>query len=385
MSAGDFPTSRSVWYIRAGEIGLPEGRAGSQGSAVAVRLRRDGACLNFLLTCAHVIRRPHSKNELGPQYAEIRAWAPGSGYNPHSGYAVDLAPDVYPIGSCDRKNFYSQPVVDVANADWALLAFKDLAKSNDRGISCAQTWIDTSPIRGTECYIIGYPGGSAAFKGLDRANDDVVRPSLPYGRQIVTVANNGVVEFAGSHSRRGMSGGGVFTVGSSDFVGLHRERHDPVLQLHAVSWLQIKDVLRDCGYEICPPTDNGNGVPVGPDTVSAAEWQSIAVALLKTAVAACAPGKRIEVTLGSGRRLEIIVSGFASDSMQRLALKGALDLLQTQYASRRNLEDKSASGLYPGADFSTQIERMKVASDETLRDIRNHIALMVNEFRLSQR
>src|SRR5690606_25567894 len=139
----------------------------------------------------------------------------------------------------------------------------------------------------TACYIIGYPGGAAGFEGHDHAKNDTVRPSLPYGRQLVAAAGKGVIELQGSHSRSGMSGGGVFVAESRVFIGLHRERNDLVQQLHAVSSAQIIRVMNECGYRVAARDeggDNDGGAPraIDPDDLTLDDVLSIATTLLKT-------------------------------------------------------------------------------------------------------
>jgi hypothetical protein len=265
--------------------------------------------------------------------------------------------------------------------DWVLLAFTDAAKSNDRGLSCAENWPDANPGRGTACCIIGYPGGTAGFEGHDHAKNDTVRPSLPFGRQLVAAGGNGVIEFQGSYSRAGMSGGGVFLVESESFIGLHRERDDPTQQIHAVSALQIRRVLKACGYEIVPRNGTGEGDSSSDlrvlDGCSPGELLAIAASLLKTTIADCNSGRRIELSIGSKGKLTLILSEFAADPMQRMAITNDMRLCETQESQIRHLEDLRATGAGGALNVDLLLQRAEAARDKTIKSIRDRVRLMV--------
>ncbi|MEM8669339.1 MAG: hypothetical protein AAGG48_17580 [Planctomycetota bacterium] len=232
----------TVWFLRAMEAEAPV----SEGSAIAVRLRRRGSDApfrNFLITCAHVIRKEGASDDsFGACYAEIKAWRPGSGFNLDGGKVVYPVTDLSPFG--DSPRVYEQEVGAVSNSDWVLLEFKDDALANAQHLATVQDWIDVIPSRGVECQVFGYPGGSKGFAGDANAKENIVTPSLPYGHPVVTASMYGMVEFQGSDSRKGMSGGGVFTKELPyALVGIHRQRTDSNLQLHAVSAMQIRTIL----------------------------------------------------------------------------------------------------------------------------------------------
>jgi hypothetical protein len=107
------------------------------------------------------------------------------------------------------------------------------------------------------------------------------------------------------------------------------------------------------------------------------ELAALANKLLKMAIADCPSGSQIHLSIGPNVKLKLTLSEFAADSMQRLALKGSLDLLQTQQVSITALQEKDASGMFPGAVFATQIGRLQVARMETLEAIRGQLRLMV--------
>lgn len=380
----DFSQS-SIWYIRAGDETVPMGSGVSEASGISIRLRKVATnhCRNYLLTCAHVIRKASNRG-FGPRHVSIRAWSPGSGYNPTGGILLEPSSHIFPVEPNIPGQFYVQPVNDVPNSDWALLAFVDAAIANDTNLSCSQNWHDAYPKRGTYCYAVGYPGGAKGFKGNGHAKNDIVRPSLAFGQQRVAAASNGVVEFQGTDCRPGMSGGGVYLADTNELVGLHRERQDSTLQLHAVSVVQIRNVLQAYGFEIVPPFNPGTSVSgppdVDPSPLSPEELQSLATALLKTAASECFPGRRFEFHIGPGRTLGVIVSEFAEDFAQRNALEGELQLLEVQQSAMRHLRDQQATGLFPGAAFGIQIDRLQKESARTLQQIKGRLELMIARF-----
>ncbi|MGV2341168.1 MAG UNVERIFIED_CONTAM: hypothetical protein LVR18_46675, partial [Planctomycetaceae bacterium] len=118
-----------VWFIRA-----DDGKdSGSEGSAVAIRLKRKGlhghVSKVYLLTCAHVVRKQRKGREdsFGPRYERIRAWAPGWSFSKTDstkGALVQPVEDVIPT-TTNTREFYERPVELKSHADWVLLEFQD--------------------------------------------------------------------------------------------------------------------------------------------------------------------------------------------------------------------------------------------------------------------
>jgi hypothetical protein len=245
-----YPSS-SVWYIRVSS----KGESG-QGSGVGIRLRMKGVPgteVTFILTCAHVIRRlGKNDKQLGPKHGSITVYPAGYGYNEADGIQVTPVAKVIPLTTLAVDKFYDQPVDDIENADWALLAFADPKWSNSRtGHSLARRWFQQELKQGDLSVIAGYPNGKTGFAGYDDGNDNIVRPKPGYVPQTVEKVVDEIITFDGTHSRPGMSGGGVFRKDGENYslCGLHRARHDENLQLKAVSVLCILQRLNELGYE----------------------------------------------------------------------------------------------------------------------------------------
>jgi hypothetical protein len=256
--------SNAVWFLRASESEI----AASEGSAVAVRLRRKGDAgpfQNYLLTCAHVIRKADRKEKLGPCYADIRAWQPGDGYNPVSGgRKVMPVAAVLPAKCSDPTTFYQKAVDNIPNADWALLQFQDANTANDQELPVVHSFLREPPTPEFQCVVHGFPGGSTGFEGHHGAKRNIVTPPQPLERPIVKSAIGGLVEFNGAQTRQGMSGGGVFATDSSTLVALHRAKDDLPQVLQAVSIHQITQVLKEI-FEFAPAVDQSPiGVPGDP-------------------------------------------------------------------------------------------------------------------------
>ncbi|MDX1964962.1 MAG: NACHT domain-containing protein [Pirellulales bacterium] len=245
-----YPSS-SVWYIRVSS----KGESG-QGSGVGIRLKRKlqpGTEETFILTCAHVIRRKGKNDqELGPRYENLWVYPAGYGYEEADGIPVEPVTSVIPLKTYSGNTFYNQPVEDIETADWALLAFTELNWSHSRtSHSLTRRWHLTNLELGDQCVISGYPEGEAGFAGHNNGNDNIVRPKPGYALQTIEKVVDNIITFDGTHSRSGMSGGGVFRKDGENYslCGLHRARHDESLQLKAVSIQSILLRLNELGYE----------------------------------------------------------------------------------------------------------------------------------------
>jgi|GEM_PF-2574933 len=93
-----------IWYLQAGHVdSAGEFVAESQGSAVLVTARKHGEPRprKMLLTAQHVLRSgtlpngaPDQRN--GAYHKEIRAWAPGTGFNDETAWRVEVNQDLMP-------------------------------------------------------------------------------------------------------------------------------------------------------------------------------------------------------------------------------------------------------------------------------------------------
>ncbi|TWU09743.1 trypsin-like peptidase domain-containing protein [Allorhodopirellula heiligendammensis] len=380
-----YPSS-SVWYIHVqtnGETG--------QGSGVGIRLRKKGQPgteETYILTCAHVVRRSgKSDQELGPKHERIWGQPAGYGYDPSGGFSLQMVATVTPLSTYAAASFYEQPVADVESADWALLKFDDPAWSNCRDAKLiAGTWASQELATGDECVISGYPEGHKGFSGFLNGNDHTVRPKPGYNIQKVEKIANSLVTFDGTGSRSGMSGGGVFRTGESNHAlsGLHRARYDARLQLKALSARSILQRLDELGYEPVEvslhksPDQQRNEAPFSMSDLQADEVIAIATSLLQIAIGDCHSGKQVEQFVGAKGKLVLTLSEFAADSMQRLAVKGSLDLLQAQQSQITSLKDRELSNMFPGTNFAREIERLQVARTETIEEIRGRLRLMID-------
>ncbi len=267
-----YPSS-SVWYIRVSS----KGETG-QGSGVGVRLRKKGypgTEETYILTCAHVVRRAGKDDDrLGARHDSIRVFPAGYGYDETNGIKVEPVTSITPLETLAGGEFYNQPVKDIENADWVLLAFTEPKWANLRAVpSIVWRWHLSSLKQGDQCVISGYPDGEIGFAGHDNGNDNIVRPKPGYAIQTIENVVDNVITFDGTHSRPGMSGGGVFRKDGVNYFlcGLHRARYDDSLQLKAVAIQSILLRLDDIGYEpvnVKETVIRKNVWPIGVATVA---------------------------------------------------------------------------------------------------------------------
>lgn len=255
----DYPRN-CIWFVRAD--GANE--ESSEGSAIAVRLRRQNASgppQIYLLTCAHVVRKPGQSGTagFGSCYPRIRAWCPEWGFSaidPESGTAVEPVSEIVPTqGAVD--DFYACPTTVPGHADWILLRLCNSSIAEDQSLPTLRMWSSAPAQPGRLHRIYGYPGGSLAF----RAPQNKVIPNHPFvDLPTLGETDEGLIAFQGLDTRSGMSGGGVFDVSSGELVGLHRSRDDLTANLHAVSIQQVRSVL-DPTWELVPGKERSSAEP----------------------------------------------------------------------------------------------------------------------------
>jgi hypothetical protein len=221
----EYPNN-TIWYVQSW-TGVKADL--SEGSAVAVRLQRQGepkAAKTYLLTCAHVVR-----GKLGGERV-IRAWPPGKGHNDKEAKAVEVDPV-----------FMELPVTTPSAAnDWVVLRIED----DDAAVAAPSIKAWSGAVGSGDFCIYGYPAGDEAFPG------SIVTPTRMPGNFPSRSNGDGVVCLNGVATRPGVSGGGVFREDGMRFAGLHRARIDDALQLHAVSASHILNILIELGYEFVP-------------------------------------------------------------------------------------------------------------------------------------
>jgi hypothetical protein len=114
------------WFVQGSSIDDP----GTQGSAIAVRIRRQGEKdpKTHLLTCAHVVRGSDPDSDpgqgAGPVLKTLRAWRSGSGYTGEEARTVGV------VATPHRK--HDEPIPDDQRApsfDWALLEIENAAEA----------------------------------------------------------------------------------------------------------------------------------------------------------------------------------------------------------------------------------------------------------------
>lgn len=221
----------TIWYleVRHGDD------ARSSGSAVAIRLRKEGeaeSARTYLLTCAHVLRGKSADGRLGygPPSTHIRAWKPDSGFDASKGEDMRVFAHSNAYSAEDIPHDARNGVAD----DWVLLEFANASLSNN--VDAVRTWPDDDLADG-EYEIIGYPGGPPF-------TDDIVRPvNLPTLQ--IQKESNGVLTSIGSNTRPGTSGGGIFHSESKVFAGLHRSRIDSQLRIEGISARKIHQHLEE--------------------------------------------------------------------------------------------------------------------------------------------
>jgi hypothetical protein len=134
--AVDYPAN-TIWFIDAGARG--------QGSAVAIRLRKQGAVgteKTYLLTCAHVLSG-------AAEDSVFRAWPPDVGYTTPE--AKEVKVDVTLRGLSSGEAHTAQ--------DWVILKFCNIETLGD--VPTIKKWAKTASAG--RYTIWGYMGGDDSF------------------------------------------------------------------------------------------------------------------------------------------------------------------------------------------------------------------------------
>jgi predicted outer membrane repeat protein len=287
----------AVWYIEARPWNGPKdgtscpasGQPPTQGSGVAVSIEslKDGerTTKNYLLTCAHVVRRKEDDALL----EDIVCFPPGSNYvetqaGTRSAGEFDIAAHVKigrvsklsPCGATIAPR--NQQLRDDPADDWVLIEvilpithFACKVKQHGGSNEAAFFWKEYETIeepwfqnltRQTEYRVaqvdseklnplrylfdrvfrrltlVGYAGGAQAFEG-----GASVKPIAPENFKARRSESVGIIDYIGpDEARPGMSGGGIFSKGGR-LVGVHRHSRDSTLIRGAVSVAHIGEWL----------------------------------------------------------------------------------------------------------------------------------------------
>lgn len=226
-----YPES-TIWLVQTHCNGRPQ----SEGSAVAVILReinQPSTARVYLLTAQHVVR---DNNGRGKPCNDIRVWAPGRAKTNQFKINAKICSSITALE--DRE--LTDTEMELVGTDWVLLELDEAV--SDSVTHFVTTWPTAEATVGTDCRLFGYTGeGGLADTGM-------VRPTNPPAVFQVRNAILGSVGFDASISRDGMSGGAVFST-ENEFIGVHRDRTDPTLRMHAVSAFHIRQRLRAAGFE----------------------------------------------------------------------------------------------------------------------------------------
>ncbi|MCD0462373.1 S1 family peptidase [Roseiconus lacunae] len=243
----------AVWYLRCDDSSGSDNSGAFQGSCVPIRIRKkneSGTEETLLLTCAHVIRHVNRNGNgetvsLGNPHQQIRAFLPATGYDEARGIAV--VPDSRVLPSLDtgvdRKHYFKSDVPYVRSNDWALIRFKGHTfRSKTENV--IRNW--STPTKGTDCIIIGYPGGDVSFKGYENGNRNIVTATETPTGQLSEVDET--FQIPELEAREGRSGGGVFDT-NGRLLGIHRAGLEASGQSFGISMNHIATRINEEGYE----------------------------------------------------------------------------------------------------------------------------------------
>lgn len=249
------------WFIQGSSPGDP----GTQGSAVAVRLRRaEEDAKTYLLTCAHVVRGSSPEPGAGAVHKTLRAWRAGSGFTPDQARVLRVV-------ASEHDRLDEQIAIDERGAsfDWILLEIAD--KNEAKAAPVIPLWARPNPVG--KFSVCGYPGGEESFwRG-------VVKPTILEHALILHDSYLGALRLNGDETRPGMSGGGLF---DSDgvFVGIHRSKFDTQRKLEALSADFIRQRLKEKGFHVLVDVLPADSAPIaelanilGADAFRDVDWR----------------------------------------------------------------------------------------------------------------
>lgn len=230
-----------TWYIEATDW---DEQVHSRGSAVAIGLRDSrNEVKAYLLTCAHVVRGPaeDGKEQYGKGLPKIRSWRCGMGYAPAAqrdrdgaGYTMSVVKE---IKSLDQDVPPGQARENKAE-DWVVLEFENGCQKADATpfVNPPSHAIDQD----TKLAIWGFPDGKRSFE------EAKVEPT-PVTQLKLKNQADGVLTLTEGQTAPGLSGGPVFDT-DGNWVGIHRERRDSVLQKIAVDAAHIRRKVEQRKY-----------------------------------------------------------------------------------------------------------------------------------------
>jgi hypothetical protein len=221
------------------------------GSAIVVWLRKkdDGTRRKYLLTCGHVLRAPAADGTIGygAQLQDILVWPPMKGFTKSSDYPHRSSDQAVPGSRIAGVSEITPNLPDEipsgqrqAATDWILLDVDDpefQQEASVKGFSGEHR----------QLAVVGYPGGSVAWKTGDNITPTISRPF-----EVHADLQKGIWAYTGpAETRVGMSGGGVFNEDGLLF-GLHRARFDLQIIGQAIAATHIHAELYARGYEVIP-------------------------------------------------------------------------------------------------------------------------------------
>ncbi|QGJ71791.1 Hypothetical protein PBC10988_35000 [Planctomycetales bacterium 10988] len=371
----DYPQN-TVWYVEGHDA---YGQVVTSGSAVAVRLRHgDDPAETYLLTCSHVVRGLSSDRQKGHGeiLSSIKVWPPGRGFDDDDGIAAHIQQDA------KATNLNDVPVDKRLNVtdDWLLLRIDD-----DTSCRGADTVVWAEAISNDQpVSVLGYPTGRDSF-----VDNNIIPTKSP---QNITIRSqsNGVVQLTGSVTEPGMSGGGVFDE-HGNFVGLHRANYKGAIQLHGVyapkirQWLGENDYLVVSEAPRLPDAEEADTEQADVAELTVSQIQAISEFMLTREFYDAPSGTIVNCAVGTSLYVRLAPSAFVSDPMQRLQLKGDLELLRVQLAAIQGLRRRQTINPTGPVAYEILIQEQVEASTSTEETIRERVSLFAEKITIFKR
>ena len=279
------PTEKLVWYLEVyptRQCG-PGRRAAGFGSAVAIRVDRDGhgdRSRKYLLTCAHVLRAADPRGQPSGRWLEhVACYRPGFGYSP-------LDPGApWPIGEGD--GIWSGRVIDPLGRDTnAMLgnvfggsgdfALVDIEDESFQDFPVVESIAHAPDGSSAKLSVIGYPDASRTW-----TTGTPVRPLEARGFRVSRTHNDpAIAPLTGpEETAPGMSGGGVFGGGVSGgnvsggnvsgggvaLVGIHRGQREQARRTETVRATHIRSEMASTPFRWNVPSHPIQTEPVRQD------------------------------------------------------------------------------------------------------------------------
>ena len=375
-----YPQS-TVWYVEGRDA---YGNVVTSGSAVAVRLKHGGEPPEtYLLTCAHVVRGLSSDRQKGhgAVLSSIKVWPPGRGFDDDDGITARIQQDAKPT---DPNEVPVEKRTNVTD-DWLLLRIDDdTPRRGADAVVWAESITESQPVS-----VLGYPDGRGSFI------DNKIIPTIAPQNITIRSQSNGVVQLTGNATEPGMSGGGIFDE-HGNFVGLHRAKYEGAIQLHGVYAPKIHQWLGEIGCTVVPSsmTIQRNENSANSETadgqsglveLTVLHIQAIAEFMLTREFYEAPSGTIVDCAVGTSLCVRLSPSAFVSDPMQRLQLKGDLELLRVQLAAIQGLRRKQTIDPTGPVAHEILIQEQADASTSTEETIRERVSLLAEKIIILQK